>query len=256
MKPNELKKLAGFGFDTAPGRQLTINKHRRLIMSACAPEKAGKTRFGLSTPKPIMYLNFDRKIEQTVLDSLGISESDLYIKEVRVDAEVAQDEHKRIWGEVRDAFLWALHESRDIRSIVVDTETEMWELARISEFGQLTQVMPYQYTQLNAMYKYLLDQCDQCDKNVILLRKLRKEYKNDKWSGRYEVSGFGKAKDIVQVNAEMYREEDEDGQDVFILEILNNGLIAGMNHQTFSGEMCSFPWVAAMLTGTTPDEWE
>lgn len=256
MKANELQKLTSYGFDTTPGRRATVNKFRRLIMALRAFDKDGKTTFGLTVPKPVMYLNFDRKIEQVVLDNLGITESDIYIKEIRFDSRDAQDVCKKIWNSVEESIIWALEESTSIRSIVADTETEMWELARMAEFGQVTEVMPYRYTKLNAAYGSLLDKCDKYDKNIVLLRKMKKQYKNDKWNGKYEVSGFGKVKDKVQVNAEMYREEGQDGKDVFTLEIINNGLVAGMNHQPFSGEMCSFPWVAAMLTGTTPDEWE
>lgn len=254
---NDLRQMSRLGVDIEKGRKATINKHRRLIMAICAMEKCGKTTFGLSAPKPLLYLNFDRKIEQVVLDEMHITEEDIYIREVRVDGDAAQDQHKKQWEEVRELFRWGLEEAEGIRSIVVDTESEMWELIRMAYFGKLTQVMPYQYTEVNAVYKTLLDKADRCDKNLVLLRKMKKQYKNDKWNGRYEPAGFGKAKDIVQVNAEMYMMEgDEEGEEEFTFEILNNGLQASLNHMTFQGEMCNFPFVAAMLTNTTPDEWE
>jgi hypothetical protein len=255
MNPSELKKLSSLGFDVEKGRKSTVNTYKRLIIAVRAMEKCGKTRFGLTAPKPIMYLNFDRMIEEVVLAELGINpDTDLFIKKIRVDSELPQDKHKEQWREVQEAILWALRESEGIRSIVVDTESEMWELARMSEFGKLTQVMPYLYTQLNSGYKFLLDQCDKHNVNVIFLQKLKKQYKNDTWAGGYEPAGFGKLKDIAQVNAEMYMVEDGEDE-VFTLEILNNGLKASMNHEVFQNEMCTFPNVAAALTDTWPDEW-
>jgi hypothetical protein len=256
MKPNELAKLSALGFDTEKGRRATVNRYRRLIMSVRAMDKVGKTRFGLTATKPSMYLNFDRKIEQVTLDELGVKEEDLFIKEIRTDSNLTQDQHQKEWQKVQDAILWALRDSESIRSIIIDTESEMWELARMAVFGKLTQVMPYQYTALNAAYKFLLDQCDKYNVNVVFLNKLKKQYKNDQWNGHYEPSGFSKLKDIVQVNAEMYIDEDDDGGDMFVYEIINNGLRAEMNHMTFINEMATFPMVASMLTGTAPDEWE
>jgi hypothetical protein len=256
MKQSELQKLSAFGFDTSTDRSSSINKYCRLIASVRAMEKTGKTRFGLTAPKPIMYLNFDRKIEQATLEALGVDESDLYIKEIRTDAELAQDQHMKQWKEVEGAILWALRDSVDIRSIVIDTESEMWELKRMANFGKLTEVMPYMYTKTNAEYKFLLDQCDKYDKNVVFLNKLKKQYKNDKWNGRYEPAGFGKLKDIVQVNAELYMMEDEEGEEHFQIEVINNGITATMNHLTLQDDMITFPWLASMLTETGIDEWE
>lgn len=252
---SELKKMTTYGVDTSPGRTQSINKFRRLILAITAKEKCGKTTFGLTMPKPILMLNFDRKVEQTVLDSLGIGEDDLYIREIRVNGDDAQDEHKRLWDDVKGLFLWALNDSSGIRSILVDTESEMWELIRMAYFGKLTQILPYQYTEVNAVYKNLLDGADRADKNLCLLRKMKKQYKNDTWNGKFEPAGFGKVKDVVQVNGEMYLMEDDEGEEQFTFEVVSNGLKAGMNHRTFMDWECSFPFVAAELTDTGVDEW-
>lgn len=249
ISKKEQTQLTKFGFDT----DSAINDYNRLIMAVEAFPKGGKTAFALSAPKPMSYLNFDRKIEQSTLDLLGVARDDLYVKEIRINGDLAQDQHRAEWDQVCGSFMWMLRDSEDIRTIVVDTETEMWELARLAYFGKTTQVMPYMYTELNSVYKYMIDQCDKYDKNIIFLRKVKKEYKNDKWSGKHEVAGFSKLDWIVEVNARMGWDGDEEE---FWLEIINNGITASMNGQEFTGEMVSFPWVAAMLTGTTPDEWE
>lgn len=254
LSPTDKRKLEGYGFDIS-GKS-TINTKRRLIMAVSAEDKNGKTGFGLSAPPPVMHFNFDRKVEASALETLGIDPKDIIINEVRVDAKEALDKIKRKWQQVRDGFLWALREADSVRSIVIDTETEMWALARLAEFGKISQVMPHQYVQVNQTYKALLDEADKCDKNVIFLRKMKKEYKNENWTGNMETSGFSQLPYIMQVNGLMYRDKDEDGQEQFNFEIINNALKASLNGMEFSGSMCSFKWVAAMLTGTTPDEWE
>ena len=59
LSKNEQNQLTKFGFDTGE----EINDNQRLIMGVEAPPKEGKTSFALSAPKPIGYLNFDRKLE-------------------------------------------------------------------------------------------------------------------------------------------------------------------------------------------------
>jgi hypothetical protein len=123
LSAEELRSLSNFGFDIEKGRASTVNSNRRIIMAVCAMEKCGKTTFGLSAPGPTGYFNFDRKVESAVLEMLGITESDLYIREIRVNGTDPQDKHQEEWDEVHSAFLWMLS-SDNIRTIVVDTESQ------------------------------------------------------------------------------------------------------------------------------------
>lgn len=248
------RKLSQFNFDT--NGEYTINRNRRLIMAVAGEDKHGKSALGLGMPPPVMHFNFDRKIEQSSLDVLGVPASNLIIKEVRVDIDESQDLVKRKWDEVYEAYMWALASSSSIQSIVIDTETEMWALARLAYFGKVSQVMPIQYTQVNYKYANMISEADRHDKNVLFLRRLKKEYKQDNWTGKMEVAGFSQLRYLTQVNAEISRKWNEDTeQEEFCLEIVNNALKAGMNGHDFTGEMCTFAWVAALLTDTTPDEW-
>jgi hypothetical protein len=252
-------RLIRYGFDVTG--ESTINTLPRLTMAVSAPDKNGKSGFGLRATPPVMYFNFDRKIERASLDALGVDQSNLIIKEVYFNPKDAQDVHKKKWDEVEEAYLWALKEANSVRSVVIDTETEMWALARLAAFGKVTQVMPHQYVAVNAMYSEMIKQAERYDKNVIFLRRVKKEYKNDNWTGNMEVSGFSQLQYLVQVNAAIRREtvwdeKREVDEQQFTLEIINNGLKAAMNGMEFSGMMCEFKWVASMLTDTSPTEWE
>ena len=74
------------------------------------------------------------------------------------------------------SYQWALAEPA-VRTISVDTATELWELLRMARFGKLTQVMPYQYGPVNAEFRSLIRMAYASDKNLILLHKMRKVYK-------------------------------------------------------------------------------
>jgi hypothetical protein len=235
-----------FGFNT----EETINRHQRIIMAISGPEKSGKTSFGLSMPKPLAYFNFDRKLEEVGLTTIGVSEDDIIAKHILVSEGDNQAVYKKKWNEFTTAFRYVLFESREIRSILVDTETDMWELIRLAEFGKLTEIMPYMYKQVNTPYRALLNECHKGDKNIIFTRKVKRQYKNDKWTGKMDVAGQGQVKDIVQVNATMFW--DDDGANI---TIVNNGLNATINGDTYAGEGCVFPVVAEELTGIDAVEW-
>lgn len=247
MDKREQAKLRSLGFDT----EAAVNRDNRLIMAITGKEKSGKTTFGLSAPKPIALFNFDRRIEKVALEVAGVEESDLNVKTIRWDEDQGQDEYMDMWNDFLKALKWSLYDSQDIRSIVVDTETDMWALIRLAYFGKTAEIMPWEYRKVNTPYRAVLNRFDESGKNVVLTRKLKKQYKNDHWNGKYEPAGMGEVKDVVQVNAEMYKDEGD-----IVFEILNNGLQASMNHETFTNNLCNFPMVAAMLTNTTPDEWE
>jgi hypothetical protein len=264
LSATDRARLIRYGFDVTG--ESTINTLPRLTMAVSAPDKNGKSGFGLRVTPPVMYFNFDRKIEHTSLDALGVDQSNLIIKELYFNVKDAQDIHKKKWDEVEEAYLWALREADSVRSIVIDTETEMWALARLAAFGRVTKVLPYQYITVNAMYSEMIKQAERHDKNVIFLRRVKKEYKEGKdgvsnWTGEMEVSGFSQLQYLVQVNAAIRREtvwdeKREVDEQQFTLEIINNGLKAVMNGMEFSGAMCEFKWVASMLTDTSPTDWD
>ncbi len=47
-------------------------------------------------------------------------------------------------------------ESKEIKSIVIDTASEAWELVRLARFGKLTQVMPQHYGPVNTEFRDMI----------------------------------------------------------------------------------------------------
>ena len=197
-------KMKKAGFIEAKDREVLP----RIILSIAGLEKQGKTHFALTAPGPIAMFSTDIGEEGVV--TKFTDDKDVYIMSVaRVDEddpEQAEDEYERF----HKAYISMLR-GNDVRTIILDTATEIWELLRMARFGKLTQVMPYQYGPVNAEYRALIREAYNYDKNLILLHKMKAQYINDKRTGEWERAGFGDTGFLVQVNAQIYRYSPADG---------------------------------------------
>ncbi len=220
--------------------------HKRIIMSISALEKMGKTHFALTAPGTIGMFSADVGTEGVV----SKFDKNIVVNELSVPETVAEAEI--IWDSYYASYYGSL-ETTELRTIIVDTATEVWELLRIKMFGKLTQVLPFQYAPVNAIYRKMIKDAYKSDKNLILLHKMKPKYIKNERTEEYERSGFGDTGFLVQVNANIYHEEDDE----FALEIVDcrhNPLLVG---EVLSGELCTFPMLAAMvIDGTTPEDWE
>ncbi len=232
----------------------------RIIAGIDGLEKQGKTHFALTAPAPVVFFDIDIGAED-VIDKFAIS------KEIQraifqlpviigVNKEVKEkktiDECEALWEEFKRLFVTALKSKA--RTIVIDTATEAWELARLAKLGRLAQVMPHQYTAVNSEYRDLIRAAYAYDKNILLLHKLKPKYMNDKRTNKYERAGFSETGFLVQTNLEVYRDEEDGEFSVFIRDYRLDPNMAG---ETLSGPMCSFPFLAStLLPDTSPEDWE
>ena len=226
-----------------------IKTRPRIIMSVSGLEKQGKTHFALTAPGPLGMFSTDIG-EEGVVEKFG--DKDIYIMSIdRVDddsAEQAPEEYARFHG----AYVKLLR-GKEVRTIVLDTATEIWEILRMARFGRLTQVMPYQYGPVNAEYRALIREAYAYDKNLILIHKMKPKYINDKRTAEYERAGFGDTGFLVQVNARAYRYEDGD----FALQIEDCRQNPALMGEELIGPMCTFPFLASLvLPNVDPGEWE
>lgn len=232
----------------------------RIIMSVQGLEKQGKTHLALSAPGPIAYFNSDIGME-------GVVGKFLTHKQIHVfDVDTPSDSTKATaeWDRVVKAYRAVLASPiSQVRSVVFDTETELWELIRLARFGKLTQVMPHNYGPVNAEYRRLIREAYDSDKNLILLRKMKPLYINDKRTKDYEASGFGDMKFLSQVNVQVYRDDpwtDENGVlvpgefHVYVKDCRQNENLQGTD---LAGPLATFQFLASMIVaGTGPEDWE
>jgi len=256
--------LQGLGFETA---DTTI--HKRIILSVEGLEKQGKTHFALGAPGPVLLFNMDVGLEG-VISKFPDKEIKVYnLPMPQLNTQTTQTEAEQQWNKFVDVWERILG-IKDVRTIVVDTATELWDLARVAYFGKISQVKPHHYVHINSEFRRVIRMpLDKSDKNVIFLHQMKKKYvnKGDKadsvWDGTYERSGFNNTGYLVQgmcrVRRIYKRDMEAKGYDVtppFSVEILesrHNPMVVG---EVFEGPMATFPFVACqIIEGTSPDDW-
>lgn len=230
----------------------TVVTQPRIILSIEGLEKAGKTHFALTAPGPIAFFSLDVGEEGVVSK---FDSKDIWIMSIdRVDEDSAEEAPKE-YARFKKAYVDLLR-GDDVRTIILDTATEIWEILRMARFGRLTQVMPYQYGPVNAEYRALIREAYNYNKNLILIHKMKPKYVNDKRTSEYERAGFGDTGFLVQVNAQIYRYSPEDGGE-FVLYIRDCRQEPDLAGEEFVGPMCTFPFLASMvLPNMDPANWE
>jgi hypothetical protein len=222
------------------------NVYPRLIVSDDGHESTGKTNFALSAPGDIAFFNSDTGIEGVI--HKFSREKDIYPYDFCVPAiqEEAKKELKNFTSAWKD--IWA---SNSIRTIVVDTATDLWALFRITEFGRSSNVA-HLYTPLNAKFRRFLNVAyEHKDKNLLLIHKLKKQYKNDAFTGDWERSGFNEIGHYAQIVLKSYRDADDFTFHKQVYKCRQNPELNGMD---LEGDMLDFATVAQMVLPETDEE--
>jgi len=245
------------GFD-----QVTTSSYRklRLIMRVGGLEKNGKTHFALTAPGPIGVLDIDRGLEGVINKFVG--DKRIYAKCFKEMASENRKDHELRWDTFEKSHRQLLADP-DIRTIIWDTDTEAWEMARLAYFGKLTQVKSHHYADVNNAIRKLIDEVFDSEKNLISICRYKKQYvKKSKesddgaWNGLYEPAGFNEFSYIAQVNIRT-RLVMADGKLVLSAEIVNCRQNMSLAGEVFEGDMATFPWIAAnIIDGTSPEDWE
>tara|TARA_Y100000310_G_scaffold120427_2_gene119204 strand:+ start:6896 stop:7708 length:813 start_codon:yes stop_codon:yes gene_type:complete len=225
-----IAQLRALGFnDTVQERK------RRLIVSSGGREKTGKSHFGLSGPSPIVYLNVDIGTEG-VVEKFQEQGKQVLLFDVRVPRESKQD----IWTNMWSDFKVKVRKVYDLKegTVVWDTASELYELARLAHFGRLTDVKPSDYAVVNNEWKDVLRIAYDSPVNTVFLQKMKAIWRVVPTSGGrssltktndFETSGFADMDYLTQVNLIHYREDTEAGTvfSVFVKDCRSNPGIAG-----------------------------
>lgn len=259
-------------------------RSRRMILAIDALEKDGKTRFALTAPGPIAYMDFDNRSEGTIEQFLKAGKKIMWridergnAKPYQIPADAGASDEKAAetqslarteWKKFEDDFEKLLV-NPDVRTIVVDTATEAWELIRLAGFGRLKEIPPHLYSEVNGAYRRLIRLArKQTRVNLILVHRLKDEWANQKQgdklksytTGRKERAGFGETGFLVDANLLLYRlpvAQCEDGDLGFRLLVKDCGANAELRGLELANDMISFPMIASMITSgeTSPDDW-
>lgn len=209
----------------------------RVVIAVDGTDKVGKTRFALSAPKPLMILDFDMGTEGVAeaRHPLVIRTSPFAFRHSEVNFVFEEDPDKRKEQEARrhkkimraatpvferfyttyhkgltEPALVGPHGAMKLRTMVIDTGSEAWELLRLVEFGKVTKVMPHHYTEVNAKMRDLVRAALESDVNVIWLHQLDRQWKEGlegkaRKTDVLERVGFKRMANLVQANVLLYR---------------------------------------------------
>lgn len=228
-----------------------VEKPRRIIASLFGKAKTGKTHFSLTAPEPIIYFNVDIGTEG-VVNKFQEQGKYILLYDVRVPKEAGKDVWSRMWADLK--FRVAKAYSLKAGTVVWDTASEVYELARLAHFGRLTEIKPSDYAIVNNEWRELLRQAYDAPTNTIFIHKVKASWGMIPTSsgsrlgktGEYEVSGFSEMDYLVQMNLETGCIYEESGPEfsVLIKDCRQNPNIAG---QLLSGPMCNFDFLLGLV---------
>lgn len=193
-----------------------------LMISTAGHAKTGKTHWPMMTaPQPLAVISFDLGTKELVEKARAIGRR-IWPRYHRIPRPEAGLSGKKLedfmkdacgeeWSAVRRTFDVVIA-AKSIRTLVVDTETETYELGRLAHFGKLQQVKPHHYAEINAQMRALIKGAydERPDLNIVLIQKYKKEYRGGRqgtdsvWTGGYEPGGFTDVPFLVDLSIEHF----------------------------------------------------
>jgi len=248
-----------------------------IVISAEGLEKSGKTYSVLATaPTPLLYVNCDRDNRRVIkrLRATGrrIFTSGQYLfvpspdqlhkegqaKDDPILAANAQAANA-IWKPVYRDWTEGL-EDPEIRTVVVDSASVAYSVLRTKVFGKLTGVAEVLYAKTNFTWRELLMKSENSGKVVILIHRLRSEYKKEKnaqgkmesyKTGKLVAAGYGDTN--FEVGAIVRHMAIEGGFRVKVMaEGVGRGDIKGL---ALDNEEIDYTTIVAKLTRTKREKW-
>jgi hypothetical protein len=226
--------------------------HRRLILSIEGAEKQGKTHLALSacTQGKTAFLNFDVGDEGVIHKFEGND-----IVTARFDsapsllAQRKGESNKffmEAWQKVRESYEAAIRDE-DVKVVIMDTESELYEAIRLGYFGKLQGVLPRYYGDIYAeLRKMYRDAYERTDLNLIVTRKLKSEYVNDSRTGKQIPAGFADVAYLTQMNVRVWR--DDSGEPALTIDSCRqDSSLAGM--ELAGEEYCNFDYLLELVHG-------
>lgn len=221
---------------------------RCLILALWGHEKTGKSHFAMTAPSPIAYFHMDiggRRVVNKFCKKKRILVSDHRFLPPE-QGVVVKAPYLAEWNR----FVHQLGIARDdpkIRTVILDTHTAVYELCRLARFGKLTEVKPFHYGPVNAELTELVNSFAGIGKNLILIGKSKKEYKDDVWTGNYEQSGIKDIGFLADVSMETgFNKEKGEDDNTFFVKVTRCGDNMALCGMEFRGaDYCNFPCLAS-----------
>lgn len=246
---------------------------KKAVFGITGPEKQGKSHFAMSAPDPMVIFDLDIGLEGV---ANKFSEAGKVIKVCQIDVPDSigkgQNEAlKRIASKQIEKFkknYAAALASSEVRTIIIDNATSLWDLMLLSHFGKTIQIPQHMRTLPNLemqeiVRRPLADRSSMV--NVIHILQAKKQYVGDSWNGKWEPAGYNKMGFLVQ--AMLLAERDKDGD--FWVKVMDSRRRPDLNGEKWRvgspkkdndldcGPFSPFQWVASeLIEESEPDDWE
>lgn len=249
-------------------------KFRRLLIISDGPADSGKTEFALSAPTPGAAVCLDRGFDgladnpnppatRQPLENWGLSV-------VKIPKVGQQDQayFQELWKVFRTQ-AYAIADNPDVRTFLLDGDSDSWEVQRVAEFGKLAKVPSILYDNVNQARKGFYNRLFDSGKIIIATCRVRKVYVTKTlpngqpefnaqgnevrvWNGEYEHQGFGDTEYLWNIQLMHYRTEDG-GFGVRITKCKSDPAMVGFE---LEGEDCCFQGLVRTVFPSVPlKEW-
>lgn len=214
-------------------------------MASAAQQKRGKSRFALTMPKPLAYLQLDANYEHVIAWARKAFKGKDAIRHLRYFADSRGDiksSNAAVFDRLIKDFDYCIH---NFKSVVVDTTSELLDVRKLGEFGRNTQILQIYYGSIYADFRWMVKQALESACNVNFVHRMKKEYRNDNWTGNYELEGWRG----VVYETQVYVEHERDTEGVFstnIIECAQDALLMGTALSSEEDEN-DFPHLAARI---------
>lgn len=262
---------ASFRVFTPPAK----GRFKKVLIGTEGPANSGKTEFAMSAPGPGIFLALDRSYDAT-LDNPEPPETrnveNFVILPVRVAMPTAatQDQAKGAWREFYGVYTQAL-DNPDARTVVLDGDSDSFELQTLAEYGRTTQIPQIQRTSLNAARRAMIARAWDSGKIVIATNKLKKKYETQynadgsikmggdgkpvrEWDGvSYERQGFSDHEYLWQLQLKHHYDADKG---IWGVEILMAKAYRATEGTVLWGGDCNLRTVLELVyPNVKPSEW-
>lgn len=162
---------------------VTRGKHHRDIAKISGEVGSGKTFYALTAPGPTVVFNIDRGLEG-VVENEEFAEKDIYQHVIDWSPGETEDDDDLMSTAIklRDEFRSKLREvlAAGARSIIVDTESRLWEIYRYAEWGTATGNLR-DFAKLNQRYEDFINVVKSSEANLFLIQSMK-----DNWNMKGE----------------------------------------------------------------------
>lgn len=200
-------------------KPITFNGTYNLMVATDGMPRTGKTRFAATAPDPIGVIALERNTRYTMAKHAQETGKKILAPEkdfirpwkdlsggLQGNSDLSSDAAIKLYRKHLDSLTeeyLRMLDDKAIRTVVIDTGTQLWEDILFAHFGKSQQIKPISRGLPNQEMKNLLNACQ---KNIIVIHKSKEKWVDDKPTGKFERSGYGYVAYDMNVCVQHYRD--------------------------------------------------